>query len=341
MFKASQSILQFLCWSLNILVSRGGDGNLLHELDIFKSEAREARNSTLLLSFILASVAFIGLLRYTLGHTMASILTLQSLSIQNRTGRYENGGNNCTDSPLSRHLAASLRTLYAHQGIRIFTKALHIAAIYQLARTALKSFLTATLFRPVALQPLADIVSTVVLAEMHMYWTQATVLSGQGSTIEDAWHHDRQRWRKLVVPSVAQGGAVVLLDYVSRSLPETGTSAGNVSGASLSAVAVLRAFAALVVRSFVLSPLSAWLTLVEASCLNPGQETLVYERGKGRFVSGSVLFAGGFERPVSARELGKRVSLDLCLRLLELHVKKCVVQMLLEGLVSSIVGFVA
>jgi hypothetical protein len=58
---ASKSIIQFLCWTLNILVSRGGDGNLLHELRIFKAETREAQNNTFLLPVFLISIALIGL----------------------------------------------------------------------------------------------------------------------------------------------------------------------------------------------------------------------------------------------------------------------------------------
>jgi hypothetical protein len=61
MSATSKSIIQFLCWTLNILLSRGGDGNLLHELHIFKAETREAQNNTFLLPFVLISTALIGL----------------------------------------------------------------------------------------------------------------------------------------------------------------------------------------------------------------------------------------------------------------------------------------
>jgi hypothetical protein len=118
----------------------------------------------------------------------------------------------------------------------------------------------------------------------------------------------------------------------------SGASNSDVSRA-LSAIAVLRAFVALMVRSFVLAPAAAWLTVVEASCLDSGQETLVYERGKGKLVSVGTVFAGHERR--SSGELWKGVSLHLCLWLLELHVKKCAVQMVLEGLVSSIVRVVS
>jgi hypothetical protein len=64
MSAASKSIIQFLCWTLNVLVSRGGDGNLLHELHISKADTREAQNNTFLLPFFLISTALIGLVSY-------------------------------------------------------------------------------------------------------------------------------------------------------------------------------------------------------------------------------------------------------------------------------------
>jgi hypothetical protein len=61
MTAVNKSIVQFLCWTLNILVSPGGDGNLLHELHIFKAELREAQNNNFLLPFVLICTALIGL----------------------------------------------------------------------------------------------------------------------------------------------------------------------------------------------------------------------------------------------------------------------------------------
>ena len=280
-------------------------------------------------------------MRYTLGHTLASILTLHSVYTQNHGRKYEDedAEPSTSDAPLSRHLANSLRVLYAHRGLRILAKGLYIAAIYQLSKTAVASVLTATILRPVRVHPVANIVATVLLAEAHMYWTHATISSGKSSLRVRLWTHDHKRWKKLVLPCAAQGSAVALLNWVSRSLPDMSGASNSDVSRTLSAIAVLRAFIALIVRSFVLAPAAAWLTLVEASCLDSGQETLVYERGKGRFVSVGAVFAGYEQR--GSGELWKGVSLHLCLWLLELHVKKCAVQMVLEGLVSSIVRLVS
>jgi hypothetical protein len=229
--------------------------------------------------------------------------------------------------------------LYAHQGLRILAKGLYIAAIYQLLKTAVTSVLTATILRSVRIHPVADIVTTVLLAEAHMYWTHAAISSGKSSLRVRLWTHDHKRWKKLVLPCAAQGSAVALLNWVSRSLPDMSGASNSDVSRTLSAIAVLRVFIALIVRSFVLAPASAWLTLVEASCLDSRQETLVYEQGKRKFVSVGTVFAGYEQR--GSGELWKGVSLHLCLWLLELHVKKCAVQMVLEGLVSSIVRYVS
>ena len=276
--------------------------------------------------------------RYTLGHALTSILTLQSIYIQNRRRKYEDGDAklSTSDALLSRHLATSLRLLYAHRGLWTLAKSLFMAAVYQLSKNALASVLGATVFRAVSIPQVADIVATVLLAEMHMKWTHATVSSGKRARLRS---HNRKRWKKLVLPCMAQGSAVALLNLVSRSLPDTSNALNSDVSRTLSAIAVLRAFVALAVRSFVLAPATAWLTLVEASSLDSGQETLVYEQTKGSFVSVGAVFAGYEQK--SSVELWKVVSLHSCLWLLELHVKKCAVQMVLEGLVFSTVRLVS
>jgi hypothetical protein len=273
--------------------------------------------------------------RYTLGHTLTSILTLQSIYAQShgRKLKDEDTELSTSDAPLSRHLANSLRVLYAHLGLRILSKGLYIAAIYQLAKSVVRKVLTATILRPVRVQPVADIMATVLLAEAHMYWTHSTISSRQSSLGVRSWTHDRKTWMKLVLPCAVQGSAVVLLDWFSRSLPDMSGTPNSSPSQTVSAIAVLRAFVALMIRSFMLAPATAWLTLVEASCLDSRQETLVYEQEKGRFVSIGAVFAGHEQR--DSKELWKNVSLPLCLWLLELHIKKCAVQMMLEGFVSS------
>jgi hypothetical protein len=279
--------------------------------------------------------------RYTLGHPVASILTLQSVYTRNHGRKYkdEDAAINISDAPLSHYLAKSLHVLYGHRGLYILARGLYVATIYQLLKIAVTNVLTATIFRAVGANPIADIMATVLLAEVHMYWTHATISSGNSMVRFRSWTLDRKRWKKLVLPCAVQGSAIALLHWVSRSLPDaTGASYSDVSR-TLSAVAVLRAFIALTVRSLVMAPAAAWLTLVEASCLDSGQETLVYERRKGRFVSIGAVFAGYEQRDY--RELWNGVTSHLCLSLLELHLKKCAVQMVLEGFVASTVSLVS
>lgn len=111
-------------------------------------------------------------MRYTLGHTLASILTLQSVYVQNHGRRgYE---DQCADILISRHLAKSLRKLYGFQGLHIFVKGLYIAAIYEVPKFVLTSVMTTAFFRPV----IAKVVATVLLSETHMAWTHATISPG-------------------------------------------------------------------------------------------------------------------------------------------------------------------
>jgi hypothetical protein len=277
--------------------------------------------------------------RYTLGHTLASILTLESVYARSHGHKDEDSELNAPFAPLSRHLFYSLRVLYAHQGLRIFTTGLHVAAIYQALKVVLRNLLAATILYPVGSQPIADIVATVLLAEAHMYFTHTTISSSKSSLGGRLWTHDRERWIKLSLPCLAQASALALLNWVSRSLPDLSGSSNIDASQMLSAIAVLRAFVALIIRSFVLAPVTAWLTLVEASCLDSRQETLIYEQAKRKFASVGAVFARHEQR--SFGELWKGVSLHLCLWLLELHVKKCAIQMALEALVFWIVRLVS
>lgn len=279
--------------------------------------------------------------RYTLGHTLASILTLQSVYVRSHGHGHKdvNAELGASDAPLSRRLVDSLRVLYAHQGLRIFVKGIHVAAIYQLSKIAVQYVLTATILYPVSARPVADIVATVLLAEMHMSSTHATISGGIRTSKGRLWTHNRETWKKLLLPSLTQACALALLNWVSRSLPDLSGSSDNNTSEMLSAIAVSRAFVALIIRSFVLAPAAAWLTLVEVSFLDSRQETLVYEHGKRKFVNVGAVFAGYEQR--SSRELWKGVTLHLCLELLELHVKKCAMQMALQGLVFSIVHLVS
>lgn len=168
-----------------------------------------------------------------------------------------------------------------------------------------------------------------------MYWTQRSVSARQNLFGSWTFSHNRQRWKTLFIPSAAQGTALALLRYISKPLPETATSI-EVASWSIVAFAVLRAFLALVTRSLVLSPLSVYLTLIEASFLDPVEETLVYSRRKKSFLPVGTIIPKR-EMPISLERARKQALISTCLWLLELHVKKCLVQMTLESLTFMVI----
>lgn len=135
-------------------------------------------------------------MRYTHSHTLASILTLQSVYVQNH-GRLEYE-DQCADILIPCHLAKSLRKLYAFQGLYVFSECLYIAAIYELFNFALTSVLTTTFFRPV----IAKVVAMVLLSETHMAWTHATISPGKSRWRIRLWPRDHKRWSNLLLPSV-------------------------------------------------------------------------------------------------------------------------------------------
>lgn len=334
----SHYIFRISCRSLNILASPAGEGDLLNELGLFMPRAgRESQNVSLLLP-IIVSTLLIGTIRYTLCHTLACVLTLQSLRIRSATRGSEidgGGGADIKEVPVSHQVVDSLSILYRHHGMSIFYKGLHVAVLYHLARTSMVALLGATIFRPTYFQPIADVLSTVAVSELHLYWTQRSVSARQTGLGSWTFSHNRQRWKTLVIPSAAQGTATALLRYISKPLPETAASI-EVASWSIVAFAVLRAFLALVTRSLVLSPLSVCLTLIEASFLDPVEETLVYSRRKKCFLPVGTIFSKR-DMPLSFERARKQALLSTCLWLLELHVKKCLVQMALESLTFMVI----
>jgi hypothetical protein len=244
-------------------------------------------------------------------------------------------GVDVKEVPVSHQVVDYLSILYRHHDIGIFYKGLHVAVLYHLARTSIAALLGATIFRPTYFQPIADVLSTVAVSELHLYWTQRSVSARQTRLGSWTFSHNRQRWKTLVIPSAAQGTALAFLRYISKPLSETATSI-EVASWSIVAFAVLRAFLALVTRSLMLSPLSVCLTLIEASFLDPVEETLVYSRRKKSFLPVGTIFPKR-EMPLSFERARKQALLSTCLWLLELHVKKCLVQMALESLTFMII----
>lgn len=247
-----------------------------------------------------------------------------------------NDGVDVKEVPASRQVVNYLHILYGHAGVGIFHKGLYIAVLHYLARTSIAALLGAIVFNPAFFQPITDILSTVAVSELHLYWTQRIVSARQTNLGCWTLGHNRQRWKALVIPSAAQGTALALLRYVSKSLPETAASIENVSWPIVT-FAVLRAFLALFIRLFVLTPLSACLTLIEASFLNPNEETLVYSRRKKSFLPIQTLFLKR-EIPLSFKRARKQTLLLTCLWLFELHIKKCLVQMSLEAFIFSLIS---
>ena len=255
--------------------------------------------------------------------------------------------------PVSRQVVRSLSVLYHHHGIGIFYKGLPVAGLYLLARTSIAAVLGATVLRPTAYfqQPVAEVLSTVVVSELHLSWTQSSVSSSSARpTRREAWsfRHHRHRWKALVIPSAAHGSASALLRSISKLLPETATAtaksiemeiASASASGSMVAFAVMRAFLALITRVLVLAPLSVSLIRIEASFLDPSAETLVYSCRKRGFLSVKKIFRKR-EVPLSFsfQRARKQFLLSTCLWLLELHVKKCLMQMTVESLTFVMVS---
>lgn len=269
--------------------------------------------------------------------------------------------------PISRQVVDSLRTLYRHHGMGIFWKGVRVAGLYYFARYFFRVLLKHAIFCLTGLYfPFfTDILNSVFAFEFHPLWTLRTVLSAVRPRrqpprhMESPWtlKNHRQSGDWLLIPSAAHATASALLRYICKPLQKTPGASPSiemiaVASGAIVRFAVLRAFFALVIHSLVLMLLSVYLFMIEASFLVPGQETLVYSHEKKRLLRAEEIL-GDLNLNDSRREGNMPLSLSsafararkrgwllaTCLKLLELHVKKCVVQMALEGLSLTIMWF--
>jgi len=270
-----------------------------------------------------------------MGHTLACVLILQSLYAQNsrEEDAHEMSMVGKTNVLLCRRPVEYMRMLYVRKGGQVLVQSLPAAALYQISSMMIRRVMMITVAGRAALQPVVEAVVAMLLVQMHMNWTRATVSCSSHHSASTAKKRTKVAWKKLLLASALHGSSAALLKMASNSVMETGGS--NNVWRQLPAVAVWRVLMAATIRFIAVVPSAAWLTMVEASCLEPGQETLVLDRRKNRFMSIGVVFNGygndGWET------LLKRMTMSLYVGLLELHFKTAVTELVLEAVVAYIV----
>ncbi|RJE22467.1 hypothetical protein PHISCL_05199 [Aspergillus sclerotialis] len=265
-------------------------------------------------------------IRYTLGHVFASILILESAKAHNTSSTES---NNARKSPTSRNLLSMSSLLYRTRGIRIFLSGLPAAITYNVAQYLIANSLLTLIFGDGLLNPVAEVLSSVLLSELHLHWTQATILAKPAKLTK--LRHSKRRWKALAIPSLALAAAKVLMGSIpgymhkaTRIFAEGSDASAELSVAHLVSTEVLAALLVLAIRLFVFLPASAVLEYVEVSFLARTDETVVpcLQKKRGAKVAELLEFEN---MPLDFGAAHRVVRFSTCIWLLGLHLKKCAV----------------
>jgi hypothetical protein len=238
-----------------------------------------------------------------------------------------------------RSVQDAFRLIYQTQGIYTFIRAMMIGSAYLFTHNFVGLILETFIFRYDLIKPLAFGCSSALLCEFHLAFTCATV-SAKRVPILLRRTPDQSRWKQLAIPALLFGLTEALMnhlyDFVAMALiSQEEALTSKRAAAEVLAVVIMLAF-----RLIALLPTCITLTLAEAAFLPVDLETVVpsptKERGLkiGELVGEKKPSTGlraltGFLEPVRTSRY---------MWLIELHLKKCFIQICLEVvLISSLV----
>jgi hypothetical protein len=279
---------------------------------------------------------------YYLSHVVSIMLILESERIHAANQSTADFNDNIRNTPTTRSLTRTTSFLYQTGGLRMFLNGLQAGIVYRIAHFLTKSLLQMVIFRHYLLKPIANVISTVLLAELHMAWTHATISAtpSTGSLMKLRLRH--KTWKSLAIPSLIYAAAQGILIY----LPEAADSSWNLlfrrTGTEDVPVNYIAYFEVstmlptLIMRMTVILPVSIALVLIEASFLSQTETTIVPST-KGRRSRMATLVWGKLHRIQSGFSgVYGLVRGSTYFWLWELHVKRC----LLQAAVDLVVMFV-
>lgn len=277
--------------------------------------------------------------RYILGHSVATLLILESSRADAVYLRHE-----CRDSkqhPVFRNIFHAVRLIYRNQGVCLLSRGLGIAVTYELAHCTVEIILGATVFRYRLLRPFAYAISSVLLCQLHLVWTCTTISAVRLPLRSLFMQADTRKWRSLTAPAFIYGILRALMYQVLDFMEWSDTSSKEQVYPRISMRAsaeVLAVILLLALRVLALLPASTILTLTEASLLPGTLETVIPSSEKRR---GAVIveLLGGTKIPLGLSTfIGALRPFDISrvLWLVELHLKKCLIQIVFELLTLSL-----
>ncbi|KAJ5887680.1 hypothetical protein N7495_007721 [Penicillium taxi] len=171
------------------------------------------------------------------------------------------------------------------------------------------------------LRPFAFAGSSVLLCELHMFWTCATISASRlpHPIFTKAWYN-------LATPSFLYGMSQFLMYQMQTSMELS----AYMNKPAL--VTIVRVIILLVLRVFALLPTTIAVIVTETSLLPENLVTIIPSRTKPRGITVAELFGGtriprGFDAFSNA---SKAFGKNQYLWLMELHLKKCFIQSIIE-----------
>ncbi|CAG8888504.1 unnamed protein product [Penicillium egyptiacum] len=294
----------------NTFIDSTGDGPLLaraHQL--LQKESAQTDNILLLVPITLGITLDI-LIRYVVSHVLMSILILETVEKQATASK---------KPPSSRQLLRTVAIIYRKGGLRFLLNGIGSAYTYWAMHSSvvkLSSFLLPS--------PVAYIVTSVLLAETHFFWTAYTILPRDQVRLMPK-PRDCQRWKALVIPALIYAAANTVMTYVPALFEDSLAPPEAVAIVGLSYIVgsdILIAGFMLFAQLFLLLPSYMVLVLVQASLLPPNCETLVFTRQQQRGKRVGEIFSvkGG---PLQVQEAVQMITVARMLCCLELHGKMC------------------
>lgn len=325
--------------SLGLLISSAGDNDLFDLVKQFfwdNPDDVSGIPNSIYYSYIF-DVVTNSLIDYYLSHVVAVMLILESerlLATNRSTAGFVD--DNIRSQPITRSLNRTASFLYHMGGLPMFLKGIQMGLVYRVAHFASTSLLHMVFFRHYLLSPIAPIISTVALAELHMAWTHSTIsaTSSTGSLLK--LRPNRKTWRRLLIPSLIYAAARALIEY----LPDAADSSFNLffkgfnyeehSEHYIAYFEVSTMLPTLILRMTVVLPASIALILIEASFL-PETETTIVPSTQGRRAKMSELVWGKIGKARSGFSgVYGLVRGSTYLWLWELHAKRCLLQTAVE-----------
>ncbi|CAG8224448.1 unnamed protein product [Penicillium salamii] len=316
--------------AFNILISPRGHGKLGRPVE-FDNQGFDLDRIDIPLYFTALAVLSLylpSLLRYILGNVAPTLLILET-PLQGKAAAEEAG--RVQRRSTFRNVRETFRLVRKAQGF-YFIRALIVGFLYTCTEVSIATILEWHLFRTEVLRPLASAISCGLLCELHLLFMYATI-SGQPISFKAVLKKTpgQHRWKRLVVPALMYGFAETTMTQICDFVNIAVLGPEKVPGSSRAGAEVLAVVLTLAFRLLVLLPAQITRTLAEAAFLAPHIETIIPFPTKDRGLKIGELVSG--DKPstgfAALTDVFKPVGTPKYLWLIELHLKKCFLQIVL------------